>query len=341
MRIILIGYGVVGQNFTKLILQRKRELIKKYGLHPRIVSIIDKGGAVVAESELNLEAVLKTKLESGTVASYPQLGKSNIKAVDLLKSLDADVVIETTPTNIDTAQPGLLHIEQSIKGKMNVITTNKGPLAKSLPQLSDLARYNKVSLLFSGTVGGGTPVLDFGKRCLSSDKIVKIEGILNGTTNYILSAMESDGKDFDEAIGEAQKLGYAEADPTLDIDGWDTACKIVIIANWIMGRETTLNDLKVEGIRNISKNEVETAKKGGKCIKLIGRIGDEIDVKPRMISKDDPMCINGTLNAVKYVSESAGDEIIIGKGAGGMETASAIMRDLLEVKNRLAGDWLN
>jgi len=338
MRLLLIGFGVVGQSFAKLILERRQDLIKVHGLNPRIVAVVDKSGAAVASPELNLKEVLNAKRTEGTVAAS-KYGMKDTSAKDLISTLDIDVVIETTPTNIKTAQPGLSHIETALKLKRNVITTNKGPLALAMPELNELARYNNVALLFSGTVGGGTPILDFGKRCLASDRLVMIEGILNGTTNYILTSMEREGKSFDEALKEAQRLGYAEADPTLDIEGWDTACKTVIIANWLMGKEVTLRDISVEGITNVTKKDIEEAKKKGKSIKLIGRIAEKIDVRQRLIDQKDPLCISGTLNAVRFVSQYAGDEIIIGKGAGGMETASAILRDLLEVKQRMAQRW--
>jgi homoserine dehydrogenase len=338
MRILLIGFGVVAQSFAKLILERRQDLIKIHGLNPRIIAIVDKTGAAVASPELSLTEVLNAKKTAGTVAAS-QYGIKDTSAKDLISTLDIDVVIETTPTNIKTAQPGLFHIETALKLKRNVITTNKGPLALALPELNGLARYNNVALLFSGTVGGGTPILDFGKRCLASDRLVMIEGILNGTTNYILTSMEKEGKSFDEALKEAQRLGYAEADPTLDVEGWDTACKTVIIANWLMGKEVTLRDISVEGITNVTKTDIEEAKKKGKSIKLLGKIAEKIDVRKRLIDQNDPLCISGTLNAVRFVSQYAGDEIIIGKGAGGMETASAILRDLLEVKQRMAQRW--
>jgi homoserine dehydrogenase len=338
MRILLIGFGVVGQSFAKLILERRRDLVKTHGLNPRIVAVVDRGGAAVASPELDLEEVLEAKRRAGTVAASKH-GVRDASAIDLISTIDVDVVVETTPTNIRSGEPGLSHIEAALKNKRNVITTNKGPLALALPELIELARYNHVALLFSGTVGGGTPILDFGKRCLASDKLVMVEGILNGTTNYILTTMEREGKSFEEALKEAQRLGYAEADPTLDVEGWDTACKTVIIANWLMGKEVTLRDVSVEGITNVTKRDIEEAKKKGKSIKLVGRVAEKIDVKPTLIDRNDPLCISGALNAVRFVSQYAGDEIIIGKGAGGMETASAILRDLLEVKQRLAQRW--
>jgi len=217
-----------------------------------------------------------------------------------------------------------------------VVTTNKGPLALALPALTELADYNGVYLRFSGTVGGGTPVLDLAKRCLMGDRILSIRGILNGTTNYILTEMDGKHITFEKAINNAQKLGYAEADPTMDIDGIDAACKLVIMANWIMNKRVTLKNVRVQGIRNVTLQALEKAAEKDCTIKLIGSINENLKVAPTEISKHDPLCVGGVLNAVTFVSEFAGEETIIGRGAGGMETASAILRDLLDIKQNLA-----
>jgi len=218
-----------------------------------------------------------------------------------------------------------------------VVITNKGPLALALPTLVELTASNKVFLRFSGTVGGGTPVLELAKKCLEGDKITAIRGILNGTTNYILTEMAEKQITFMEALEDAQKLGYAETDPSMDIDGIDPACKVVIMANWIMNKKLTLKDVDVTGIRNLTTEALEKATKKGKTIKLLGAIDDK---KPRVapceISRHDPLCVSGVLNAVTFSSEFAGEVTIIGRGAGGSETASAVLRDLLDIRHNLA-----
>jgi homoserine dehydrogenase len=189
---------------------------------------------------------------------------------------------------------------------------------------------------FSGTVGAGTPVLEFAKNCLQGDRIVSVKGILNGTTNYILSEMDEKHITFDEALQEAQKLGYAEADPTMDVDGYDAAAKLVIMANWIMDKKVTIKDVKICGIRGVSAQNISDAAKKGATIKLIGSIGETVKVEPVQISKHDPLAVDGALNAVTFASESAGEQTIIGLGAGGKETASAVLRDLLDIKQHIA-----
>jgi homoserine dehydrogenase len=201
--------------------------------------------------------------------------------------------------------------------------------------LLELANYNSVMLRFSGTVGGGTPILDFAKRCLKGDRIISFKGILNGTTNYILSKME-EGLVFENALEDARQKGYAEAVPSLDIDGFDPAAKLVIMANWIMGMKVTMKDVNRSGIKEITTNDVQQAHKRGNAIKLIAECDNKVlNVKPMEVSKIDPLCVNGTLNAVTFSSEHSGEQTIIGRGAGGIETASAILRDIIEIKDTI------
>jgi homoserine dehydrogenase len=336
MRIILVGWGVVGQSFAQIITHRKRELVKKYGFRPRIVATVDKKGAAINPKGLDLEQMLSLKKEKGTVSASSQHGRPDMTALEAIESVEAEAMVEVTPTNIEDGEPGLSHIKTAFKTGKHVVTTNKGPLALALPALTELADYNNVYLRFSGTVGAGTPVLEFAKKCLLGDKIVSVRGILNGTTNYILSEMDEKHITFQEALEAAQKLGYAEADPTMDVDGLDAAAKLVIMANWIMDKKVTLKDVKVRGIRDISQQTLEDAAKKGFTIKLIGSIGETLKVEPTQISRHDPLAVDGALNAVTFVSESAGEQTIIGRGAGGMETASAVLRDLLDIKQNIA-----
>ncbi len=340
MRLILIGYGVVAQSLTEILTVRKQELLERYGMHPRVVAIVDRSGSAVNPKGLNLEEVRRVKKEQGTVAATPEYGSLRTSAIDIIDQVDAEVMVEATPTNLETGEPGISHIEAALKGGKHVVTVNKGPLALALPALMEMAAYNGVYLRFSGTVGGGTPILDFGKNCLASDKLISIEGILNGTTNFMLTEMDRLGLTFEEALRSAQEKGYAEADPSLDIDGFDSAAKLTIMANWLTGKQVTLKDVSVRGIRDVKPKDLKDAAGRGCAIKLIGRIDEELKVAPAEVKRDDPICIEGTLNAVRFHSEFAGDEIIIGKGAGGPETASAILRDLLDIRERMSGRQL-
>ncbi len=338
MRIIVCGMGVVGQSFLRLLISNSKLLYKNYGIKPRVVACIDSKGIAHSQTGLDLERVLNVKEKYGEVGKYSE---SIFNTDNYIENIDAEVLLELTPTNLTTAEPGLSHIISGLRTKKNVITVNKGPLALSFSSLVELSEYNNVMLRFSGTVGGGTPVLDFAKHCLKGDRITSFTGILNGTTNYILTKM-ANGLHFSEALQDAKEKGYAETNPILDIDGDDAAAKLVIMANWIMGYKVTLKDVDKIGINNIAQEEIVKATREGKSLKLIATCDKEqLFVRPIPISKDDPICVNGTLNAVTFQSEHSGSQTIIGKGAGGMETASSVLRDLIEIKENFTNYQLN
>jgi homoserine dehydrogenase len=335
MRLTLIGFGTVGQSLIKILANKKDELVKKFGLNPKVIAIVDTKGAAINEAGIDPFKAIEVKRLKGSVSFMDKIGYPGMNAIDVIKNVETDVVIEMTPTNFLNGEPGLSHIKTAISNKRHVITTNKGPLALALPSLIELASYNRVKLRFSGTVGGGTPILSFAKKCLLGDKIISIKGILNGTTNYILTRIFEASISMEEALKEAQKAGYAEADPSYDIEGIDTACKLVIIANWIMNLKISLKDVKIKGIKGITLEDVEEAKKEGKVIKLIGSIDNEVIVRPELIPQNHPLAVHGTLNAIAYKTEKCGEITLIGRGAGGPETASAILRDIIDIKMAL------
>ena len=226
----------------------------------------------------------------------------------------------------------MTHIINAMKRGMHVISVNKGPLALAFPSLMELADYNRVLFRFSGTVGGGTPILDFAKNSLRGERIVSFDGILNGTTNYILTNMAG-GMSFSDALGDAKQKGYVEADESLDLDGLDAAAKLVILANWIMGMKVTMPDIKRTGIREIDSSDIKRAAEKNCAIKLIASCNKKLVVEPKEITVDDPLCVSGTLNAISFTSEHSGTQTIIGRGAGGTETASSILRDLIDIRN--------
>src|SRR4030065_336371 len=248
MRIILLGYGVVGKGVTTILARRYAERVKDYGFNPKVVAIADIDGAVINPRGLSPEKLEAIRQRGYPISADPDFGRPGTSSLDVIESVEAEVVVEVTPVNIKNAEPALSHITKAFKTGKHVVTTNKGPLALAMPALTELAEYNNVCFRFSGTVGGGTPMLEFAKRCLAADKIIPIQGIVNGTTNYILTEMSQNRVTFQEALPNAQKLGYAEREPSMDVDGFDAACKVVILANWIMNKRVTLRDVYRTGI---------------------------------------------------------------------------------------------
>ena len=335
MRLIIVGFGIVGQNLAKIIERKKMELLSEFGFRPRIVAIVDAAGAMIDSQGLDLDGALSVK-KKGSVAHDPELGHLMMGAQEVIENIEAESVVELTPTKMVDGEPGLSHIKTALRCRKHVITANKAPLAIAMASLMEMASYNGVLLKYSGTVGGGTPILDFAEKCLSGNKIQSIQGILNGTTNYILTRMTESGVSMDAALKEAQASGYAEADPSSDVDGIDAACKLVILANSTMKRDVSMKDVEVEGIRRVTREDVEAAKEKGSRIKLVGTIDDGIRVRPEPVPLGHPLCVGGTLNAVLFRTELAGEFTIVGKGAGGPETASAVLRDIIDVRRSMA-----
>jgi homoserine dehydrogenase len=330
----LLGFGVVGQSFVKLLLSHSTDLYNDYGIKPKVVACADNGGIITCDQGLDLDRLLNVKKKKKSVIYYGAKGNRS-EILDVIENIDAEVVIELTPTNIVDGEPGKNHIISAMKSGKNVITVNKGPLALEFPSLMELAEYNRIAFKFSGTVGGGTPILEFAKRCLKGDRIISFEGILNGTTNYILSKMY-EGLNFSEALQDASEKGYAEKDPTLDIDGYDAVAKLVIASNFLMNMKSTMKDVRRQGIRDVKPSQVLNERKKGNAIKLIASCdGKNLVVKPKPVSMKDPICVDGILNAITFTCQHSGQQTIIGKGAGGMETASAILRDLIDIRSTI------
>jgi len=329
---VIVGFGTIGRSVAKLLAEKREELLKGYGLRPDIVAIVDSKGAAIDEKGLDTDEVLKRKASKGTVAS----GGDDLTAAEVTEQLEAEVLIEATPTNYKTGEPGLSNIRNGMRRKMNVVTVNKGPLALALPSLLELAHHNGVQIRFSGSVGGGIPILDLAKKCILGNRINSVKAILNGTTNYILTRMSEAKIPMNIALREAQEAGYAETDPTHDINGTDTAAKLSIIANWVMDMNVSINDVKTRGITEITISHVDEALKNNSYIKLVGSIANgELRVEPRPIPRNHPLCVNGTLNAVVFETELSREITLVGHGAGGVETASAVLRDLIDIRSSL------
>jgi len=298
---------------------------------------VDNLGAVMVPEGIDIQRLLESKRLSGTLRGDGSWEyHEGMSAIDVINEVECEVVIETTPTELKRGEPGLSHVKAALTAGRHVICTNKGPLAIAMPALMELAHHNDVVFKFSGTVGGGTPVLDFAKKCLEGSRIKSICAILNGTSNYILSKMGSEGKPMKEALAEAQKLGYAEADPTYDIGGFDTACKLVITSNYVLGTSLSIKDLAITGIAGVTPEDIKKAASKGNVIKLIGRVGGGAKVSPEEIPVTHPLNVSGTFNAILFETDSAGDITLVGKGAGGRETASSVLRDLIEIRRTFA-----
>ena len=332
MRLCVLGFGAVGQGLAKVVLMKHEELIEKYGIDLEITAISDRSGAAINPNGLDLQQALDTKEKTGKIKDYPEYGVSGVDGVEVLDKAEYDCLVEATPTNIDDGQPTQTHILKAMNDKKDVVTSNKGPLALNFKTLIETARENNVKFRFEASVGGTMPVINLARESLAGNNIHSVQGILNGTTNYILSRMANEGTEYEPTLKEAQELGIAETNPYQDVEGLDAACKIVIIANSLMGWDVTLDDVSREGISGISSNAVKLALKDGYLIKLVAEANDgKLRVAPMLVKQDSPFAVNGTLNVITLKTDLSEDVTVVGVGAGSIETASAILSDIISI----------
>ena len=326
IRIAILGFGTVGRGVAE-VLSMKRDVIErkigKYG----VVAIADSRSSISGEFSL-LEAIAY-KEERGRLP-YDKTPR------ELLDEIDFDVLIETTPTDVKTGEPGLSYIKEAIRRDADVITSNKGPLVVAFSEIMEMAERHGVRIGYEATVGGAMPVIKLVSRELAGNRIFRIRGILNGTTNYILSRMEKEGMPYSQILSEAKEMGIAEADPSYDVDGIDAGAKLVIIANTIFNISASLNDVKIKGISGITPEAFRVAGEKGYTIRLIAEADENgrLDVSPRLVKLTNPLAIYGTMNALLVETDLAGEIFVIGKGAGKKETASAIISDLVDMYGR-------
>ncbi len=337
-RIAMIGFGNVGQGLADILIRKRAALKRKQGFECQVVAVSDfLLGSVYDPKGLDLKKLLAVLKKTGKLDGYKG-GKKGWDALKTIKESNADTIIELSFTDLATGQPAVKHCREALKLGKHVVTSNKGPAALAYPALSRLAKKNGARFLIEGTVMSGTPVLNLAGDCLAGNDFKSIKGILNGTTNYILSEMEG-GLSYDKALAQAQKLGYAEADPAGDVEGVDAAGKVAILANMFMGSKIVPADVKRKGITKITQDDIKTAAKAGKRWKLIGEAAIKKDgslkasVRPVALPLSHPLAaVMGPTNAATFDSDLLGQVTIVGPGAGRIETGYSILTDLLAIE---------
>ena len=333
MKAFICGFGTIGQSVARVIKEKQDFFKKRYGETLIVVGALDSKSYVIDPEGLDADAIINAKKDTGCV------GEKRYKDIkEALDAVDFDILVEVTSTDIKTGGVGLDNIRYALKHEKDVVTANKGPLALKYKELTQLADEHGRYLLFEGTVGGAMPIINLNKYDLAGQNIKSIRGIFNGTCNYILTKMD-DGQPFEQALKEAQQQGYAETDPTNDVEGYDSACKVVILANSIFGRNATFNDVDITGITSINSDAVALAQNNGMVIRLIGEVSPtKLEVAPRLIPRGHPLSLPGTLNTAEIITEYAGPITVSGVGAGGLETASAILSDIIDIMDERIGD---
>lgn len=322
VRISLVGFGIVGHGVLEVV-RRKRELLRNMGLDLRVVSVTDIKGTLFDGDGIDPSRLHGAKTLEG-IANLGIIGK------EAIQEIDSDLVVEVTPTNIVHGQPGLGHMEAALASGKHVVTSNKGPLVVSYGRLKKLAEDNGVMLKFEATVGGTMPLISLVERTLVGNAILGVRGIFNGTCNYILTRMAEEGIPYAHALSEAQDMGIAEADPSYDVEGVDTAGKVVILANSLFDMNIKYSDVDVTGITGVTPEALALAKKRGYAIKLIGDV-PALTVRPTLVPMDSPLAVAGTLNSAAIYTDLSGTITVSGLGAGSIETASAILTDITSI----------
>lgn len=332
MKLILIGFGVVGQGFAQILLEKSQDLQSRHGFSAQIVGVVTASkGSLYQPAGLKLAQLLRAA-ESGTFAAYPESAglRRDWGAQAMIQRGDADVLLEASPTNLDTAQPALASCHLALEHGLHIVLANKGPVALDYANLREKAAARSLSMRYEATVMAGTPTMQLAEGALAGCEIRSARGILNGTSNYMLSQMES-GMSYDAALAQAQALGYAETDPTADVGGWDAAGKVLILANALFGSALTLQDLDVRGITDISAADIARARQAGMRYKLIAEArADGGAVSPQQLPLSDPLAsVGGATNAITFDTDLLGEITLIGAGAGKLETGYALLADLL------------
>lgn len=340
LRLALIGFGNVGQGLATIIRDHGASIAAEQGVELRIVSVSTarRGGRYDPDG-IDAGELLAALVRDGHLSPVDEAEAWPVERV--LRESNADVVVETTPTDLQTAEPATSYLKLALENGRHVVTTNKGPVALHYPMLTALASQRGLSLGVEGTVMAGTPVMRLGGEALAGSGLRRIQGILNGTTNYMLEQMRS-GANYSDALAEAQALGYAEADPTADVEGHDAAVKVVILGNLLLGGELTVADVPTIGISGLTPDDVADAEAAGECWKLIGlveRVNGVVrgKVAPVRLPLTDPLAaVGGATNAVTLSSDVLGDVTLSGPGAGRLETGFAIVADLLAIARSMA-----
>lgn len=337
IRIVLIGVGNIGRRFLE-VLDRKAGLLgTRYGLAFTVVGAGDSRGAALDPGGLDIPTLVHLKADRRSVAEYPGRGRQGMAPLALVQQVEADALCEASPVNLKDGEPGLSCIRAAIGKGMHVVTPNKGPLVLAYPELIALARERGVQLLFCGAVAGGLPAINMGQRDMAGATIDRLEALPNLTTSFILDKM-SQGLSYAGALAEAQAQGCAETDPSLDVEGWDAANKLVILANSVLDMPATLDDVSVEGITGVTAADLERAKAEDRVIKLVASAVRQEDgtysltVAPTPLPAAHPLArLSGQQMGIVYHTDIYGTISAAILEEEPIPSAATMLRDLLSI----------
>lgn len=331
--LVLTGYGNVGRAFVRLLRDKRAALAGRYGLDFDLSAVLRRGGGWAGEGCDDLEALAedpRAPLESH---------RGWVKGLNLAEALSRrgpGVLVECTPSNWKTGEPQLAFMHLALERGWHIAAASKGALVVDYENLAAKARSGGLSLMFSGATASALPTLDVATISLAGSQIQRIEGILTGTTNHILGRLEA-GLTFEAALAEAQAQGIAETDPSMDIDGWDTACKLLLISNAAVGTTLAIGQIRVEGIRCVTAHDLRIARIEGKVIKLLGRLvldggRTTAEVKPMAIDPSHPLfAVSGMNKGIAFLSDTMGTIVVTGGKSDPRGTAASVLKDVINI----------
>ena len=340
LRLSITGFGTVGQGLAELLSTKRDLLQQEYNLDITLVSVANaRSGFIYREDGLDIPALLEFAAARRPLTAHPGITHWE-DPLEGLRATGGDILVEATPTNLHDAEPGMSHIRLALSQGMHVVTANKGPGALAADELFALARQHSVQLRMESTVMAGTPVISTIREGMAGASMYALRGILNGTTNYILTAMAA-GQSYAGALADAQARGYAETDPTADVEGFDAVAKTLILAALIFGRSLKPGDVIRQGITTITREQVQQAIEQGNRIKLVASLrlfADderkekvlEARVEPVALPLSDPLArVDGVINALTIATDTLSEVTIIGPGAGRAATGQGLLADVI------------
>lgn len=321
INIALLGLGTVGQGIVNVLKENNHEISQKVGF------------------PINIKTVLVRNIEKAK--AFDDNLNLTTDFSDIINDAEINIVVEV----MGGENPARQYMLQALQAKKHVITANKDVVALHGREMFEAATAHKVDFMFEASVGGGIPIIRPLKQCLTANKITEVMGIVNGTTNYMLTKMSNEGMDYTQVLKEAQEKGYAESNPTADVGGLDAARKLAILSSIAFNTKVSLNDVYVEGITKITPDDIKYAKELGYVVKLLAIAKDNVDngievrVHPAFISNKHPLSsVNDVFNAIYINGNAVGEAMFYGRGAGSLPTASAVVADVIDVARNIVHD---
>ncbi|MCL2498094.1 MAG: homoserine dehydrogenase [Symbiobacteriaceae bacterium] len=342
-RLVLVGFGNIARHLVQVIASKEPFLAKQHHLKLEVAGVVDIQGAALVPPQESIPLSLLSEVVAAKkdISALPWF-RPGCSAEEALREVQADIMVELTPTNPKDGSPALQYMLQAFQAGMHVVTANKGPLVVAYRQLTTAAATAGKMLKFGCATAAALPTTNVGYYDLAGCEILEVSGILNGTSNYILTRMHQDALPYTEALAQAQAMGIAEKDPTLDVDGIDTAIKLVILANALWDANLTLEHVQVKGIRQLTPQEIEAALMQEMVYKLVGKAswrenlaGERqvtVEVAPALLDSSNPLYkVDGTAKAVAFATDLMGTLLVTGGNSSPVGAAAAILRDLVNL----------